>query len=74
MFTVYEKELTENECDIKRGDYIGIQVTNTHIEYFIVTDDGRVNYDNEHTMWGTKPYYRTIQCTVVTDITETENL
>lgn len=73
-FNIYEKELTENSCDINRGDYIGIQVTNTHIEYFIVTNDGRVNYDNKHTMWGVKPYYRTIECTSVTDITETQNM
>lgn len=73
-FTIYEKELKENSCDIKRGDYIGIQVTNTHMEYFIVTDDGRVNYDNMHTMWGIKPYYRTIECSIVSDITETQNL
>lgn len=73
-FNILEKELTENSCDIKRGDYIGVQVTNTHIEYFIVTDDGRVNYDNAHTMWGRKPYYRTINCSSVSDITETQNL
>lgn len=73
-FCVYEKELRENECDINRGDYIGIQVTPEHMEFFIVTDDGRVNYDNKHTMWGTVPYYRTIKCTVASDLTETQNL
>ena len=44
------------------------------MEYFIVADDGRINYDNKHTMWGIKPYYRSISCTVVSDITETKNL
>ena len=73
-FTIYEKELAENNCDIKRGDYIGIQVTPEHMEYFIVADDGRVNYDNAHTLWGTVPYYRSITCTAVGDISETENL
>lgn len=73
-FTIYEKELQENDCDIKRGDYIGLQVTPEHMEYFIVADDGRVNYDNAHTMWGTVPYYRSIVCTVVSDLTETQNL
>ena len=73
-FTIYEKELKENDCDIKRGDYIGLQVNPEHMEYFIVADDGRVNYDNAHTMWGTVPYYRSITCTVVSDISETENL
>ena len=73
-FTIFEKELEENNCDIKRGDYIGLQVTPEHMEYFIVADDGRVNYDNAHTLYGTVPYYRSIICTVVSDITETENL
>jgi hypothetical protein len=73
-FTIFEKELKENDCDINRGDYIGLQVTPEHMEYFIVTDDGRVNYDNAHTLWGTIPYYRSIKCTVVSDITETANL
>ena len=73
-FNIFEKELEENNCDIKRGDYIGLQVTPEHMEYFVVADDGRVNYDNKHTLWGTVPYYRSVTCTVVSDITETENL
>lgn len=72
-FTIYQKELDENNCDINRGDYIGLQVTPDHMEFFIVSDDGRVNYDNAHTMWGTVPYYRSIKCTVVSDIAETVN-
>lgn len=73
-FQILTKELEANECDIKRGDYIGIQVTPEHMEYFIVTDDGRINYDNKHTLWGTKPYFRSISCSVVSDVTETKNL
>lgn len=73
-FNVFEKELEENGCDINRGDYIGLQVTPDHMEYFIVADDGRVNYDNAHTLYGTVPYFRSVTCTVVTDITETANL
>ena len=44
------------------------------MEYFIVADDGRVNYDNAHTMWGTIPYYRSVVCTIVSDKSETANL
>lgn len=73
-FRITEKELETNNCDIKRGDYIGLQVTPEHMEYFIVADDGRVNYDNKHTLAGTKPYYRTVTCTVVSDVSETINL
>ena len=70
-FTVYEKELEEQGCDIKRGDYIGLQVTPEHMEFFTVTDDGRVNFDNKHTYYGTKPFYRSIKCAAVGDVTET---
>lgn len=73
-FQIMEKELESNDCDIKRGDYIGIQVTPEHMEFFVVTDDGRINYDNRHTLWGTKPYFRSISCSVVNDITETQNM
>jgi hypothetical protein len=73
-FQIMAKELEANDCDIKRGDYIGVQVTPEHMEFFIVTDDGRVNFDNRHTLWGTKPYFRSISCTVVTDLTETQNM
>lgn len=73
-FQVYTKELEDNECDINRGDYIGLQVTPEHMEFFIVTDDGRINYDNKHTMMGITPYYRNIECSTVSDITETKNL
>ena len=37
-FSIFEKELEENGCDIKRGDYIGIQVTPEHMEFFVVTE------------------------------------
>lgn len=73
-FGIYEKELNENGCDIKRGDYIGLQVTPEHMEYFVVVDDGRVNYDNAHTIFGTKPFYRSVTCATVNDKKETSNL
>lgn len=73
-FTIYNKELEENGCDINRGDYIGLQVNPDHMEFFVVTDDGRVNYDNAHTMWGTVPYYRSIVCATISDKTETANM
>lgn len=73
-FSIFEKELEENGCDIKRGDYIGLQVTPEHMEFFVVADDGRINYDNAHTLWGTVPYYRSVVCTVVSDVSETRNI
>lgn len=73
-FSVLETELEENECDIHRGDYIGVQVTPEHMEYFKVADDGRVNFDNAHTVFGYKPYYRSVVCVPVDDKKETVNL
>ena len=65
-FSVLLSTLEEYNCDISRGDYIGIQIDSTHREYFTVTDDGRVGMtSNKFTMYGTKPYARTIQCASV---------
>lgn len=60
-FSVLLSTLEENHCDISRGDYIGIQIDTEHREYFTVVDDGRVNMtSNKFTLYGTKPYARTI--------------
>lgn len=62
-FTILEKTLEEYNCDISRGDYIGIQIDSTHREYFSVIDDGRVNsMSNKFTMYGTKHFARQIEC------------
>lgn len=68
-FGVYQATLDELGANIKNGDYVGVQVTPTHMEYFTVTNDGRNNYDNEHTTFGLYPAYRSITCAQV-DITE----
>lgn len=66
VFSVLLRTLEEMECDINRGDYIGIQITPEHIEYFVVADDGRVgSMSNKFTMFGTTPYARTITCASV---------
>lgn len=57
---VYQASLDELGVDIKKGDILMVQVTPTHGEYFTVANDGRNNYDNAHTMYGTVPLYRTI--------------
>lgn len=65
-FSVLLKTLEEYNCDISRGDYIGVQITSEHREYFTVTDDGRVGAtSNKFTLFGTQPYARTIQCASV---------
>ena len=42
VFSVLLRTLEEMECDINRGDYIGIQITPEHMEFFVVADDVRV--------------------------------
>ena len=64
-FGVYQETLDENDAEIRVGDYIGVQVNETHMEYFTVVNDGRNNFDNAHTLWGVKPLYRTIVCASV---------
>lgn len=66
VFSVLLRTLEEMECDINRGDYIGIQITPEHMEYFVVADDGRVgSMSNKFTMYGTTPFARTITCASV---------
>lgn len=57
---VFIKTLEENNVDITYGDFIGVDVTPTQTLYFEVTNDGKMDFDNSHTMYGYKPYYRTI--------------
>lgn len=66
---IFQKTLNEGNCEIKRGDYIGIVVDIDRMAYFVVTNDGKLNTDNAHTMWGVKPIFRTIEATPV-DISE----
>ena len=67
--SVYQETLDELGVDIKNGDYIGVQINPNLMIYFVVNNDGRNNYDNSHTLWGTVPLFRTIQASPV-DTTE----
>lgn len=64
-FGVYQATLDELNAEIKVGDYIGVQVTPTHMEFYTVVNDGRINYDNTHSVFGYKPSWRTIVCAYV---------
>ena len=62
-FTILNSTLEAYDCDISRGDYIGVQIDSTHREYFVVVNDGRVgSMSNKFTMYGTKPMARQIEC------------
>ena len=65
-FTVLNETLEEVGRDIKRGDYIGVQITPEEIIYFTVFDDGKVaSYANSNTLYGIKPFYRNVKCNYV---------
>lgn len=54
--TVYvtTKALEKYKCDIKRGDYLAIQIDEHRMSYFTVTDDGKVNTANKLMVGGYK--------------------
>ena len=65
-FIVLNKTLESRNRDIKRGDYIGVQITPDEMLYFTVFDDGKVaNYANSNTLYGIKPFYRQVKCNYV---------
>ena len=65
-FTILNSTLEEVKRDIKRGDYIGVQITPEEILYFTVYDDGKVaSYSNANTLYGVKPFYRQVKCNYV---------
>lgn len=63
-FTVYIKHLTELGIDINYGDYIGYPDDENTLRFYSVTNDGRINSGNKNKMFGYKPFYRTISCTI----------
>ena len=65
-FSVLNITLEEVGRDIKRGDYIGVQITPDEMIYFTVFDDGKVSsYSNLNTLYGVKPFYRRVKCNYV---------
>lgn len=55
------------KCDIKRGDYIGVQIDTNRMFYFSVTDDGKVNTSNKNYIGSYKTAWRVIQAAPVTE-------
>lgn len=60
--TVYvtPKILEKYKCDIKRGDYLAIQIDEHRMSYFTVTDDGKVNTANKFIVGGFKTGWRIV--------------
>ena len=64
-FIVYSSHLKELKVEINYGDFIGYNVDETTVRYYEVVNDGLKNFDNNHTVLGYKPFYRTIVCAMV---------
>jgi hypothetical protein len=61
-FGIYDAQLAELDVELSYGDYIGYAVTETEIRYFSVVNDGKKNYNNQHTIMGYKGAFRTVVC------------
>lgn len=62
---IYESELVDQDVEITYGDFIGVQINETHMEYFEVVDDGKRNFSNSETMYGYNKFWRTIKAASV---------
>jgi hypothetical protein len=40
------------------------------MEYYVITNDGRNNYDNKHMVYGYKPSMRSCTAAAVSDVSE----
>lgn len=67
---VLVKTLEKYGADIKRGDYIGVQIDTNRMKYYTVINDGKVNSSNMHLIGAYRPAWRTVECTLVSDISE----
>jgi len=59
---VYQVELDYKGVDIRKGDYIGVQIDEHTMAFFVVFNDGKINYSNQESLYGTRPFYRKIEC------------
>lgn len=57
---IMPKTLEKFKCDIKRGDYVAIQIDLNKMSYFTVTDDGKVNNSNKNIIGAYKVGWRVI--------------
>lgn len=60
---VLSSTLVKYKCDIKRGDYLGILIDTDKMAYFVVTNDGKVNYENANYIGAYKTAWRVIEAT-----------
>ena len=67
---VLDKTLAELDADIRRGDFIGVQINPEKMIYYEVNNDGKVAQTaNSQTMYGVRPYWRNITANYVDPVT-----
>ena len=66
VFYVMPTTLKKYNCDVNRGDYIGVQIDVDRIYYFSVVNDGKVNTSNQHYIGAYKTGWRKIECAPTT--------
>lgn len=66
-FGIFQNTLDEIGADIKIGDYIGVPISPTQMLYYVVTNDGRNNFDNQHMIFGYRSTWRSIVCAYVNE-------
>lgn len=62
---IYLQHLNELKIDIRYGDYVGYAESENRIRFYQVVNDGRIQADNKHKMFGYKPHFVTIICSPV---------
>ena len=63
-FSFYKETTDELGVEIKKGDYVGVQVTPEKMIFWVVNNINP-NYDNAHTLWGTTVLFLTATCNAV---------
>lgn len=65
-FRVLDCELEELGVDIRRGDYVSVQIDENTLITFVVNNDGKVGrFANSQTVYGFKPWYRECEANYV---------
>lgn len=59
------KVFEKYQCDIKRGDYIGVQIDTNRIVYYAVVNDGKLNTSNKLYIGAYKTAFRVVVASVV---------
>lgn len=62
---IYLHHLNELKVEIRYGDFVGYAESDDRLRFYQVVNDGRIQADNKHKMFGFKPHFVTIICAPV---------